>query len=83
MKTLLLLTSIFAAQSALALTTEDAITQTDNAMNMMNIAELQKLASETTDYAKAYANYRLGVGANLVGKSELAIEALTQSALTL
>ncbi|MCL1078814.1 hypothetical protein D5R81_12855 [Parashewanella spongiae] len=83
MKTLLLLTSIFASQSVLALTTEDAITQTDAAMNTMNMAQLQQLASETMDYANAYANYRLGVGASLVGNGALAKEALTQAASVL
>ena len=80
MKTFVLLTSIFASQSVTALTTQEAISEIDRAMDTLNISKLQQLSSETSDYAKAYANYRLGVSANLVGDKAQAQDALTQAA---
>ncbi|MBM7072299.1 tetratricopeptide repeat protein [Shewanella sp. 202IG2-18] len=80
MKTLLLVTSILTSSSVFALTTEEAITATDNAMDTLNIQKLQQLATETSDYANAYANYRLGVTANLTGNTDKAQLALSKAA---
>ena len=83
MKTLLLVSSILASSSTLALTTQEAISATDTAVDTLNIQKLQQLTTETSDYAQAYANYRLGIAANLIGKKESAQQALSKAAETL
>ena len=83
MKSLLLITSIFVSQSTFALTNQEAITEIDNAMDTLNISKLQQLTTETNDYAKAYANYRLGVAANIAGQKDKAQSALSKAAATL
>ena len=83
MKSLLLITSIFVSQYTFALTNQEAITETDTAMDTLNISKLQQLTTETADYAEAYANYRLGVAKNLIGDKNMAQQALSKAAATL
>ncbi len=46
----------------------------------MNIERLKQLTTETSDYTKAYANYRLGIATNLTGNKQQAQKILSIAA---
>jgi tetratricopeptide (TPR) repeat protein len=68
MKTLLLIGSLTLISHA----SFADINQIDAAANTMNIAQLKQISSQTFDYEKAYAEYRLAITANILGQRQLA-----------
>ena len=79
MKTLFLITSLtLVSQASIA-----DIHQIDAAANTMNIAELSQYSLNTVDYEKAYADYRLAITANIMGKRQLAADSLNSAQQTL
>ena len=73
MKSLLLVTSMaIISQFAQA----DTISNIDAAANSMDVTTLQSLTTQGDDYQQAYAGYRLAISANILGQSQLAIDAL-------
>ncbi|AZG74956.1 hypothetical protein [Shewanella livingstonensis] len=79
MKTLLLITSLtLVSQTSFA-----NISDIDAAANTMNISELTQYSQNSSNYEKAYANYRLAITANIIGQRVIAAQSLTQAQQTL
>lgn len=80
MKTLLTVFSVLAITAAQAATIE----QIDAAANGMDLKQLSLYASDqSSDYNKAYANYRLSIMAGITGQKEQAEQALDVAQSTL
>jgi tetratricopeptide (TPR) repeat protein len=79
MKTLLLITSLtLVSQTSFA-----NINDIDAAANTLNISELTQYSENSSDYDKAYANYRLAITANIMGQRTIVAKSLTQAQQTL
>lgn len=83
MKTLLLLSSLALACTSAVAASSMNITAIDNAANTLDLDKLQQLSAVSQDYDSAYANYRLAISANVMGKKALANSALTSAQTSL
>ncbi|MEI6859748.1 MAG: hypothetical protein V5788_08225 [Shewanella sp.] len=80
MKMFLLVSTLISTATTFSLpVSASLITAIDAAANTMNLAQLEILGEQSQDYEKAYANYRLAIGANILGQPTLAIAALNKA----
>ena len=80
MQTFLLVGTLISTAAIFTLpVSANQITAIDAAANTMNLAQLETLGEQSQDYDKAYANYRLAIGANILGQPTLASAALNKA----
>ena len=80
MKTFLLIGTLISTATVFALpVSANQITAINAAANSMNLKQLETLGEQSQDYDKAYANYRLAIGANILGQPTLASAALNKA----